>query len=145
MLFAHLKRIFRLGRLRLRGPRGAQDEFTLAAIAQNLCRLIKLVARAPPLAAACVARASSSGCVQPPLATEQAAKRSPFNAYAASLLSRQTSATKSVISDQGGQSDSTAFVRLPPIVLQNSTVLCGRGLLVLTVGSCSRLRELRPR
>src|SRR5262249_27410791 len=36
MLFAHLKRILRLGRLRLRGPRGAQDEFTLAAIAQNL-------------------------------------------------------------------------------------------------------------
>src|SRR5213078_335714 len=35
MLFAHLKRIFRLSRLRLRGPRGAQDEFTLAAIAQN--------------------------------------------------------------------------------------------------------------
>src|SRR5262245_44307278 len=33
MLFAHLKRILRLGRLRLRGPRGAQDEFTLAAIA----------------------------------------------------------------------------------------------------------------
>ncbi|MFZ1151861.1 MAG: transposase [Xanthobacteraceae bacterium] len=28
MLFAHLKRIFRLGRLRLRGPRGAQFEFT---------------------------------------------------------------------------------------------------------------------
>ena len=36
MLFAHLKRIFRLNRLRLLGPRGAQDEFTLAAIAQNL-------------------------------------------------------------------------------------------------------------
>src|SRR5947208_12129292 len=32
---------------RRRGPRGAQDEFTLAAIAQNLCRLAKLVARAP--------------------------------------------------------------------------------------------------
>jgi hypothetical protein len=30
MLFAHLKRILRLGRLRLRGPCGAQDEFTLA-------------------------------------------------------------------------------------------------------------------
>jgi hypothetical protein len=30
MLFAHLKRILRLGRLRLRGPRGAQFEFTLA-------------------------------------------------------------------------------------------------------------------
>jgi hypothetical protein len=55
MLFAHLKRIFRLSRLRLRGPRGAQDEFTLAAIAQNLRRLARLVARPPPLAAACVA------------------------------------------------------------------------------------------
>src|SRR5215510_13758342 len=54
MLFAHLKRILRLGRLRLRGPRGAQFEFTLAAIAQNLRRLAKLVARPPPLAAACV-------------------------------------------------------------------------------------------
>jgi hypothetical protein len=43
MLFARLKRIFRLGRLRLRGPRGAQ--FTLAAIAQNLGRLSKLIAR----------------------------------------------------------------------------------------------------
>ena len=56
MLFAHLKRILRLGRLRLRGPRGAQDEFTLAAIAQNLRRLAKLVARPPPTpAAACAA------------------------------------------------------------------------------------------
>jgi len=49
MLFAHLKRILRLGRLRLRGPRGAQFEFTLAAIAQNLRRLAKLVARPPPV------------------------------------------------------------------------------------------------
>ena len=48
MRFAHLKRILRLGRLRLRGPRGAQDEFTLAAIAQNLRRLAKLVT-GPPL------------------------------------------------------------------------------------------------
>src|SRR6476659_8518117 len=54
MLFTHLKRILRLGRLRLRGPRGAQFEFTLAAIAQNLRRLAKLVARPPPLAAACL-------------------------------------------------------------------------------------------
>jgi transposase len=53
MLFAHLKRILKLGRLRLRGPRGAQDEFTLAAIAQNLRRLAKLVARPPPAVAAC--------------------------------------------------------------------------------------------
>ena len=50
MLFAHLKRILRLGRLRLRGPCGAQFEFTLAAIAQNLRRLAKLVARPPPFA-----------------------------------------------------------------------------------------------
>jgi transposase len=49
MLFAHLKRILRLDRLRLRGPNGAQFEFTLAAIAQNLRRLAKLVARPPPV------------------------------------------------------------------------------------------------
>jgi hypothetical protein len=54
MLFAHLKRILRLGRLRLRGPRGAQFEFTLAAIAQNLRRLAKLLARPPPQPASCV-------------------------------------------------------------------------------------------
>jgi len=48
MRFAHLKRILRLGRLRLRGPRGAQDEFTLAAIAQNLRRLAKLITHPPP-------------------------------------------------------------------------------------------------
>ncbi|WVX47509.1 hypothetical protein ROLI_005780 [Roseobacter fucihabitans] len=40
--FAHLKRILGLGRLRLRGPCGVQDEFTLAAIAQNLRKLAKL-------------------------------------------------------------------------------------------------------
>lgn len=53
MLFAHLKRILRLGRLRLRGPRGAQFEFTLAAIAQNLRRLAKLLVRPPPAAQEC--------------------------------------------------------------------------------------------
>ncbi len=42
MLFAHLKRILRLGRLRLRGPNGARDEFLLAATAQNLRRLARL-------------------------------------------------------------------------------------------------------
>ena len=42
MLFAHLKRILRLNRLRLRGPSGAKDEFLLAAIAQNLRKLAKL-------------------------------------------------------------------------------------------------------
>jgi transposase len=52
MRFAHLKRILRLDRLRLRGPNGAQDEFTLAPTAQNLRRVAKLVARPPPAAAA---------------------------------------------------------------------------------------------
>ena len=39
MLFAHLKRILKLGRWRLRGPNGAKDEFLLAATAQNLRKL----------------------------------------------------------------------------------------------------------
>jgi hypothetical protein len=55
MRFAHLKRILKLGRLRLRGPRGAQDEFVLAAIAQNLRRLASLVARPPPAQVLCIA------------------------------------------------------------------------------------------
>jgi hypothetical protein len=42
MLFAHLKRILRLDRLRLRGANGARDEFHLAATAQNLRKLAKL-------------------------------------------------------------------------------------------------------
>jgi hypothetical protein len=41
MLFAHLKRILKLDRLRLRGPNGARDEFLLAATAQNLRRMAK--------------------------------------------------------------------------------------------------------
>lgn len=41
MLFAHLKRILKLDRLRLRGLSGAQDEFLLAATAQNLRRMAK--------------------------------------------------------------------------------------------------------
>jgi transposase len=50
MLFAHLKRILQLGRLRLRGPNGARDEFHLAATAQNLRKLAKL--RTPVMAIA---------------------------------------------------------------------------------------------
>ena len=42
MLFAHLKRIMRFDRLRLRGPTGVADEFTLAAAVQNLRKLAKL-------------------------------------------------------------------------------------------------------
>jgi hypothetical protein len=43
MLFAHLKRILKLNRLRLRGPNGAKDEFLLAATAQNLRKLAKII------------------------------------------------------------------------------------------------------
>ena len=48
MLFAHLKRILHFDRLRLRGLSGARDEFLLAATAQNLRRMAKLMAQPPP-------------------------------------------------------------------------------------------------
>jgi len=51
MLFAHLKRILRLDRLRLRGPNGARDEFHLAAAAQNLRKLAKLIPQPVPAVA----------------------------------------------------------------------------------------------
>lgn len=41
MLFAHLKRILKLDRLRLRGISGARDEFLMAAAAQNLRRMAR--------------------------------------------------------------------------------------------------------
>jgi len=47
MLFAHLKRILKLDRLRLRGPSGAHDEFLLAATAQNLRRMAKRLCLSP--------------------------------------------------------------------------------------------------
>ena len=43
MLFAHLKRILKLDRLRLRGPNGAKDEFLLAATAQNLRKMARMI------------------------------------------------------------------------------------------------------
>jgi transposase len=56
MRFAHMKRIFRLDRLRLRGLTGARDEVLLTATAQNLRRLVKFLCRPPPLmVAACPA------------------------------------------------------------------------------------------
>jgi transposase len=51
MLFAHLKRILKLDRLRLRGPNGARDEFHLAATAQNLRKLARLIPRPAPTSA----------------------------------------------------------------------------------------------
>ena len=56
MRFAHMKRILKLDRLRLRGLSGAKDEVLLTATAQNLRRLAKLLCRAPPpVAAVCFA------------------------------------------------------------------------------------------
>jgi transposase len=56
MRFAHMKRIHRLDRLRLRGLSGAKDEVLLTATAQNLRRLAKLLCRGPPREiAACAA------------------------------------------------------------------------------------------
>ena len=51
MLFAHLKRIVGLDRLRLRGPSGARDEFLLAATAQNLRKLATLIPMPKPILA----------------------------------------------------------------------------------------------
>ena len=50
MCFAHMKRILKLDRLRLRGLSGAKDEVLLTAIAQNLRRLVKFLCRPPPSA-----------------------------------------------------------------------------------------------
>ena len=44
MVFAHLKRIMKLDRLRLRGLSGAKDEFLMAAAVQNLRRMAKWLA-----------------------------------------------------------------------------------------------------
>ena len=56
MLFAHLKRNLNFRRLRLRGMSGARDECTLAAIAQNLRKIVKLIGFLPPeTAGACIA------------------------------------------------------------------------------------------
>jgi len=50
VLFAHMKRILKVDRLRLRGPSGAHDEFVLTATAQNLRRLVKCQCTGPPVA-----------------------------------------------------------------------------------------------
>ena len=54
MLFAHMKRILKLDRLRWRGLSGARDEFLLVATAQNIRRLVKYMAKDPPMTAAMV-------------------------------------------------------------------------------------------
>src|SRR5262249_30079890 len=117
MLFAHLKRIFRLSRLRLRGPCGAQFEFTLAAIAQNLRRLAKLVVRPPPIATSAEFRGSGG-----PSLTSERMEGNYGNTFApgATHLSSPTSATKSAQSGHslvhctsfGGKADIARAARL---------------------------------
>ena len=52
MLFAHMKRILKMDRLRLRGISGARDEFLLTATAQNLRRMTKYLGTDLPAARA---------------------------------------------------------------------------------------------
>jgi hypothetical protein len=59
MAFAHMKRILKLDRLRLRGILGARDEVLLVATAQNLRKLVKYVGRSPPAPALCPASPES--------------------------------------------------------------------------------------
>jgi transposase len=55
MRFAHMKRILKLDRLRLRGLNGVKDEVLLTATAQNLRRLAKLLCHPAPTPATCPA------------------------------------------------------------------------------------------
>ena len=56
MCFAHMKRIFKLDRLRLRGLSGAKDEVPLTAIAHEPAGLVKFLCRPPPsIALTCAA------------------------------------------------------------------------------------------
>ena len=48
MLFAHMKRVLKMDRLRLRGMNGARDEFLLMATAQNLRRIVRTLGTGPP-------------------------------------------------------------------------------------------------
>ena len=48
MLFAHMKRILEMDRLRLRGLSGAREEFLLTATVQNLRRMAKYLGTDPP-------------------------------------------------------------------------------------------------
>ena len=78
MLFAHLKRILRLDRLRLRGPSGAQDEFLLAATVQNLRKMAKLIRPNAGLRATKLTHARSlatSQTAEAPTSSTQSAQR----------------------------------------------------------------------
>ena len=70
MRFAHMKRTFRLDRLRLRGLSGARDEVLLTATAQNLRRLVNVPLPATAIGGAGLSRiagASGVGASMPQL------------------------------------------------------------------------------
>ncbi|NRP23389.1 hypothetical protein XMM379_000060 [Aliiroseovarius sp. xm-m-379] len=48
ILFAHVNRYIGVATMWLRGPKGASEQFQLAATAQNLRKLAKLVPEASP-------------------------------------------------------------------------------------------------
>jgi hypothetical protein len=87
MLFAHLKRILRLDRLRLRGPSGARDEFLLAATAPE-----------PPK----TGKANPAACSEARLST--ASPRAPVSSH---QDARPVSSTFSTQSAQSGHSRNT--------------------------------------
>src|SRR4029453_16389675 len=90
MRFAHMKRIFRLDRLRLRGLSGVKDEVLLTSTAQNLRRLVKFLYRPPPLApAACAAYPERQERIPKTLSDVLAAKRKSTK-LKKGHLSRQT-------------------------------------------------------
>jgi len=48
MLFAHMTRVLKMDRLRLRGLKGIPDELLLTATTQNLRRMAKYLGTGPP-------------------------------------------------------------------------------------------------
>jgi hypothetical protein len=110
MLFAHLKRIMKLDRLRLRGPSGAHDEFLLAATAQNLRRMAKRLCPSPRFAS--MASALSTGDVHserlglsfwPPPTARSLSRQQPSSDESSRTPSRRsrTSAIRRAISRSG--------------------------------------------
>jgi hypothetical protein len=77
MCFAHMKRIFKLDRLRLRGLSRAKDEVLLTATAQNLRRLVKFLCRPPPSAAVTLYGLAGLPSVQADNAVRRYQRRTP--------------------------------------------------------------------
>jgi len=96
MLFAHLKRILKLDRLRLRGPNGARDEFHLAATAQNLRKLATLVPSSPADTGLRGQHPSSTPLAAPRLPRPDNSKTYFFNGIGQERFPRQRLSGRSV-------------------------------------------------